>query len=138
MALSNSPILLILSTTFATIFIASGINAFVRPQHALSFFELPYPTNSMTNSSTNRDLVDALLAIYGVRDIFMGLAMYATAYYQHKKSLGWIMIAGSAVAFVDGWVCQTYAGKGEWGHWGYAPMLTIVGSLLLGVMNRHF
>jgi hypothetical protein len=54
----------------------------------------------------------------------------------HRKSLGWILLAGSAVAFVDSAVCRAQVGKGEWNHWGYAPMLTAIGSVLLGVLDR--
>ncbi len=60
----------------------------------------------------------------------MGLAMYAAAWTGEKKALGWITLAASAVAVADGAVCW-HAGKGEWGHWSYAPTLTIIGCLLL-------
>ena len=65
----------------------------------------------------------------------MGLAIYATAYFGDRKSLGWILIAGSGVAVVDGAVCWAN-GKGEWNHWGYAPMLTVAGGLSLGVLDQ--
>jgi len=128
MAISQSFLLVIASTIFGTIFIAGGVNAILRPEHALSFFELSYPS-----VPSLRPVIDALMLVYGVRDIFMGLAMYATAYFDNKEALGWIVIAGSAVAFADGIACKVYVGKGEWGHWGYAPMLTVVGGLLAGI-----
>lgn len=65
----------------------------------------------------------------------MGLAIYSAAYFGERKSLGWILIAGSAVAFVDGAVCRVMVGKGEWNHWGYAPMLTAVGGVLVGGLD---
>lgn len=74
----------------------------------------------------------------------MGLAIYATAYFangndgggrNNNKALGWILIAGSGVAFVDGGVCKGIVGKGEWNHWGYAPILAAVGLALLGVLD---
>lgn len=64
----------------------------------------------------------------------MGLAIYLAAYFGDRKTLGWILVAGSAVAFVDGAVCRA-EGKGEWNHWSYAPVLTAVGSVLLGVLD---
>ena len=115
----------LLSTIFATLFVGFGVNAILRPADALEFFELNAPTES-----AERELVNALLAVYGVRDIFMGVAIYASAYFGNRKTLGWIVVAGSAVAFADGAVCHLYAGKGEWNHWGYAPALTVVGGLL--------
>lgn len=121
-----STTLRVVSTLFGTIFIAFGINAMPRPESGLSFFEFDFPV-----SATDRNLVEALMVVYGVRDIFMGLAIYATAYLGNRRALGWIVIAGSAVAGVDGWVCKMYAGRGEWNHWGYAPMLMNIGGLLV-------
>ncbi|KAF8956417.1 hypothetical protein BDZ97DRAFT_1851855 [Flammula alnicola] len=75
------------------------------------------------------------MVIYGARDVFVGLAIYSAAYFGERKSLGWILIAGSGVAFVDGAVCRAQVGKGEWNHWSYAPILTAVGSVLLGILD---
>ena len=66
----------------------------------------------------------------------MGLAIYSAAYFGNRKTLGWILIAGSGVAFVDGAVYQAPIGRGEWNHWGYAPALAAVGIVLLGVLDR--
>ncbi|KAF8951613.1 hypothetical protein BDZ97DRAFT_1601123, partial [Flammula alnicola] len=125
---SQSPSLLIA----ASVFVGFGINAILRPRHALKFFEFEAPA-----SVSDKKLVDGLMVIYGARDIFMGLAIYSTAYFGDRKSLGWILIAGSGVAFVhvDGAVCRAQVGKGEWNHWSYAPILTAVGSVLLGVLD---
>ncbi|KAL8743377.1 MAG: hypothetical protein Q9190_004257 [Brigantiaea leucoxantha] len=129
--LSQSSSLRIVASVFATIFTGFGINAIMRPQNALEFFEFEPPA-----SASGQKLVDNLMVIYGVRDIFMGVAMYSAAYFGDRKTLGWIVIAGSGVAFADGAVCWAQ-GKGEWNHWGYAPILTAVGSLLLGALDRN-
>ncbi len=128
--LSQSPSLRIAASVFATIFVGFGINAIVRPDNALEFFEFQAPT-----LASDKKMVDGLMVVYGVRDIFMGLAIYAAAYFGDRQTLGWIMVAGSGVAFADGAVCKAH-GKGEWNHWGYAPMLTAVGSVLLGVLDK--
>lgn len=128
--LSQSPSLRIAASVFATIFVGFGINAMVRPDSALGFFEFQAPT-----SARDQKMVESLMVVYGVRDMFMGLAIYAAAYFGDRRTLGWIVVAGSGVAFADGAVCRAH-GKGEWNHWGYAPMLTAVGSLLLGVLDR--
>ena len=122
--MAPSPLLLA-AHAFATIFTAFGINAILRPSHALTFFEFSPPA-----STADAKLVDSLMAVYGARDIFMGLAIYAAAFFGTKKSLGWTLIAASGVAVADGLVCYSH-GQGEWNHWGYAPMITVVGSLLL-------
>jgi hypothetical protein len=128
MPVSTSSTTRIIATIVGTIPIAFGINAFVNPWHALSFFELSKPT-------INSDVAEALLLVYGARDVFMGLSICATAYYGDRRALGWILIAASAVAVFDGWVTKTYAGQGEWGHWGYAPALTGLGVVFLGAFD---
>jgi hypothetical protein len=127
--LSQSPSLPIAANVFGTIWIGFGINAILRPISALSFFEFEPPA-----SAADKKLVDSLMVVYGARDIFMGLAVYIAAYFGDCKALGWILVAGSGVAFVDGAVCWRN-GKGEWNHWGYAPMLGAVGGVLLGVLD---
>lgn len=126
---SQSPSLRIAASVIATICVGFGINAILRPGNALEFFEFEAPA-----SASDKKLVDNLMVIYGVRDIFMGVAIYVAAYFGERKTLGWILIAGSGVAFADGAVCWAQ-GKGEWNHWSYAPMLTAVGSMLLGVLG---
>ena len=128
--LSQSPVLPIIANVFGTISIGFGINAILRPASALSFFEFQPPT-----SAADRKLVDSLMVVYGVRDIFWGLVIYIAAYFGNRKTLGWILIAGSGVAFADGAVCYAN-GKGEWNHWGYAPMMAAVGGVLLGLLDR--
>jgi hypothetical protein len=127
---SQSPSLRIAATIFATIFVGFGINGILRPRNALEFFGFEAPS-----SAADKKLVDNLMVIYGARDIFMGLAIYSAAYFGDRKALGWILIAGTGVAFVDGTVCRAQVGKGEWNHWSYAPILAAVGSMLLGALD---
>lgn len=126
-SISQSPLLLLAGSAFGAIFVAFGLNAMIRPQHGLSFFPFTPPPPAA------QPLVDAITVVYGARDIFMGVAVWATAYWTQRKALGAILVACSAMAFVDGWVVMGLEGDGQWNHWGYAPMLTVVGSLLLGI-----
>jgi hypothetical protein len=129
MAPSQLPALRVAAYAFATIFTGFGINAMLRPTHALTFFEFNAPV-----AAADREMVDSLMAVYGARDIFMGMAIYSAALFGSKKSLAWILIAASGVAFIDGAVCWGH-GKGHWNHWGYAPMITAVGGILLGMFD---
>ena len=129
MPISQSPILTILSHAFATLFVGFGINAMIRPANALTFFEWHPPIQT-----ADLKVLEGLLAVYGVRDIFMGFALYAEGTWGTKKSLGWTLMAASAVAFADGYICFIH-GKGQMNHWGYAPMLTAVGALLAGLFD---
>lgn len=130
MAVSKSPYMLIAATIFATLFVGFGINGIVRPRSAFEVFEFDFPA-----SPADQKLVNSLMVLYGVRDVFMGAAIYSAAYFGTRKTLGLILIAGSGVAFVDGAVCRAQIGRGEWNHWGYAPALTVVGALLLGSLD---
>lgn len=127
--LSQSSALSTAGLLFGTICVGFGINATIRPENALSFFEFNPPA-----SVKDKQVVDSLMVVYGARDIFMGLATYAAAYSGDRKTLGLILIAVGGVAFVDGAVCWSH-GKGEWNHWGYAPVVTAVETLLLGVLD---
>jgi len=131
-ALSASPYLLTIANVFGFTFVGFGLNAILRPIPALAMFgELEYKPAS----PLDKKVIDTLMLVYGVRDIYMGVAMFAAAYYNHVQMLGWIMIAGSAVAFADGAICQRVIGHGQGSHWGYAPMLTAVGAVCLGLLD---
>ncbi|KAJ5099811.1 hypothetical protein N7532_006812 [Penicillium argentinense] len=131
MPLSQAGGLRLAASAFGTIFIGFGINAILRPDHALTFFEFAPPVGA-----ADHRLVDSLMAVYGIRNIFMGLAIYAAAFLGTSASLGLTLIFASAVAVGDGAVCWTH-GQGQWSHWGYAPMIAVVGSLLLGIFDRR-
>ncbi|KAL4807469.1 putative integral membrane protein [Aspergillus unguis] len=121
------------ASAFGTIGLGFGINAILRPDHALSFFELDYPT-----SPNEQALVNNLMYVYGARDIFMGIVTYIAAYYGNNKALGWTLLSVSGVAYADGLICWIN-GHGEWNHWGYAPVITFVSFLLLRIQtgNKH-
>ncbi|PNS20439.1 hypothetical protein CAC42_5889 [Sphaceloma murrayae] len=128
--LSQSSALLVIANILGTLTTGFGINAILRPDHALTFFEMAAPTGA-----ADRKLVDSLMIVYGIRDVFMGLAIYATAFYGARKPLAWCLMGLSGVAFTDGLVCYMN-GKGEWNHWGYTPLGVVVGALLLGAADR--
>lgn len=115
-----------LAFLFGAITIAFGANATFRPVPGLSFFELSAPV-----SPDAILLLQVLGPVYGVRDIFMGVAVWAAALFGSRKALGIITIALGCVAGVDGAVCKWVVGKGEWNHWGYAPLGIAFGAVIL-------
>ncbi|KAL9595712.1 MAG: hypothetical protein Q9219_006278 [cf. Caloplaca sp. 3 TL-2023] len=150
MPLSTLPYLELVASFYATIFTGFGILYFLNPAKGLSFFELPYPlpssskTSSSTKSPTNkkphppldaRQTLNAFAAAYGARDIFMGLAIYATAVCGTREACGWVVGAAGAVAATDGAVCRWMVGRGEWNHWGYAPVLVLLGGVMVGGLD---
>ena len=140
MTVSTFPYLELAASFYATIFIGFGFLWFINPPKALSFFELPYPQAS-SKISTKRDsdeakrTMDAISVVYGVRDIFMGAAIYAAALYGTRQALGWIVIAAACVAATDGAVCKFMVGKGEMNHWSYAPVMMVLGGAMLGAFD---
>ncbi|CRG86993.1 hypothetical protein PISL3812_04006 [Talaromyces islandicus] len=126
MAISQSSFIPFLSTIFAAIGTAFGVNAFIRPEHALSMFEFDYPT-----SADAKQLVDYLMIVYGVRDIFIGVALLSAVYSGNRKVLGWNLLGFAGAAFADGLVCKMN-GHGEWNHWGYGSFVAILGLLSAG------
>jgi hypothetical protein len=117
---------------FGTIWVGFGINALVRPDEAITFFEIEAPT-----VVSSKVFFDVIMAVYATRDIFVGLALYASELYGSRKATGLILLASSALAYADGVICKVIVGKGEWNHWGYAPMITAVGVLAVGALDNH-
>ena len=124
----SSPISLVtLGGLTGAIPIGFGINLLLRPAHGLSFFEIPFP------SSTSADFVTvaALTQAYAVRDIFMGVAIFAAAAHGARRSLGWILLATAAVGVADGVVCLNFGTGAEMNHFSYAPIIALLGLGLL-------
>jgi hypothetical protein len=61
--LSQSTALRIAANVFGTIFVGFGVNAIIRPHHALTFFEFVPPADTLWDKA----LVDSLMIIHGVR-----------------------------------------------------------------------
>ncbi|KAK0746716.1 hypothetical protein B0T18DRAFT_412272 [Schizothecium vesticola] len=127
---STSPALLYTSHAISLTFLAFGLNALLNPSSALSFYLLAPPSASTPPSDAQA--VHSLLAAYGVRDIFMGLSLFSAGLFGTSKSLGLTLLAAAAVAVADGFVCQVYAGgEGVMNHWGYAPLVAMLGVAVL-------
>ena len=139
--LSTLPYLELVASFYATIFVGFGILWFVNIPMALSFFELSYPKTPSQKGPETKELIeakktiDAFAIVYGVRDIFMGAAIYAASLFGTRIALGWILVAAGSVAFTDGAVCKFMVGKGEMNHWSYAPVLVLLGSVILGALD---
>ena len=141
MILSALPHLELAASFYATIFVSFGLLWFVNPPTALSFFELPYPESctskgpAMVEMADAKRTMDAISVAYGARDIFIGAAIYAAALCGTREALGWIVVAAAGVAFTDGAVCKVMVGKGEMNHWSYAPVMTVLGGVMLGAFD---
>jgi len=131
-ALSASPYLFTIANIFASTSIGFGLNAILRPIPALAMFgELEYKPAS----PLDKKVIDTLMLVYGVRNLYMGLAVFAAAYYNHAQMLGWLLIAGSAIGFADGAICRKVIGHGQGSHWMLVPMFSAVGAVCLGLLD---
>lgn len=80
--ISQSSSLLIATNIFAAIFIGFGINAIVRPESEIEFFEF-----QCMASKADKNLIDGLMVAFGVRGIFIGVAIYCAAFFENRKSV---------------------------------------------------
>ncbi|KAL1601572.1 hypothetical protein SLS60_006487 [Paraconiothyrium brasiliense] len=123
MPLSTSPILRIPATFFGIVFLGFGVAYTLYPRAA-------YPTIGLPSPTTPRDaeIVDAIMVLFGAKDLFVGLSILAATWLGNRKVAGLLLMAGSGCAAVDGWVVNRFTGEGEWNHWGYGVVMGIVGS----------
>lgn len=128
---SRSPILKLIAYLFAICSFGYGVNAIINPVFALSLFGLEYPRQF----EPNKTAIDALMLIYGIRDVYMGVAMLAAVYYGHSGIIGWLTIATGGIAVADGAICYYIAGNGYWNHWTLSPVIFVVAGAFLGAFD---
>ena len=106
-----------------------GINALFRPAFASQAFDVPEPT-----LPKDRDVVESLGIVYGIRDVFMGLGICSAVYYRETRTLGVMIVLASGVALVDGLASRVNGGAAG-KHWGLVPVLVGVGATVLGAFD---
>jgi len=131
MPLSHSKPLYYLAQSFVPILLGFGLNSIFRPQAAYQLLgELPTPS-----STNDTRIVNSLMILYGAKELVQALGVFLVGSYGSKRALGWMVLASCAGAFVDGWVVKDLSGGGEWNHWGYGSLFSIVGVLLTGILD---
>ena len=128
--LSQHPIVYFLGLAAGAIAVGFGINVFIRPHHAISFFEIEQPSGV-----DGKDFFDLIIPVYGIRNIALGGTVLAAGYRKDHKLMGWNILSFAVAAVVDGIVCWR-RGHGQGRHWGYAPQLAILASVLMGAFDR--
>jgi len=131
-ALSASTYLPAIVSIFGIMCTGAGFNAILRPKPALSLIGwLEYKPAS----PLDKKVIDTLILIYSMRDIYMDLAEIGAAYYNNVQVLGSVMIAGSAVAFADGAICRKMIGHSQGSHWILASIMTAFGAVCLVLLD---
>jgi hypothetical protein len=127
MGISRHPALLWVASFFSTIFLGFGCAYMIWPREAFSTFGFPSPT-----TRTDLELMDAVMVLYGAKDLFVGVSTLAATWLGNRKTTGVLLVAGSLCAGVDGYVVNRFTGTGEWNHWGYGSVMGVVGLALMG------
>jgi hypothetical protein len=79
--------------------------------------------------------MERIMVLYGAKDVFIAIAIFASTWFGTRKSAGMILIAGGACAGVDGWVVKQEAGTNEWNHWGYGSVMVGLGAVMMGFLG---
>lgn len=128
---SQSPYLPNAAAAFACFPALVGFAGLFEPRLVLAgAFEFELPA-----SAKDQKLVDSLMRLFCVRDLFLGGVALAAWYYEDNRTLGAIMLMGSGVVFTDGAVNQHQTGAGGWKHWPFVPVMAGIGAGLLGWLD---
>ncbi|RMY72609.1 hypothetical protein D0864_10387 [Hortaea werneckii] len=87
----------------------------LKPEIVPSTFESKFPLGF-----EDRKLAISITRLMAVRDTFLGGAILVPWYYQDNKTLGIMLLMGSAVLAADGFIQKAQAGRGQWVHWSTA------------------
>ena len=113
---------------------AIGTVALTRPDLALRLIDFPDPPEK-----DKKVLTHGLMQYVGARGVAVGLTTLAIWWYGRgteigTKLLGVAQLGLTFVVSVDGLVSRKVIGKGEWNHWGFAPVSLGIGVGLLGLV----
>ena len=120
-----------ISTLFSAIFLAFGLTYMLSPRTGYSFFGF---TSSPT-TSTEWAMMERVMVLYGAKDVFVSVAIFATTWYGTRRSAGLVLVTAGACAGVDGYVVGKEAGMGECNHWGYGSAMVVLGCVMMGVVG---
>lgn len=131
MPLSRHPALRYAATFFSAICLGFGITYMLYPQTGYSL----YGFSSAPSSASEWAIMERIMVLYGAKDVFIAVAIFASTWFGTRKSAGLILIAGGACAGVDGWVVKQEAGTNEWNHWGYGSVMVGLGAVMMGLVG---
>jgi hypothetical protein len=130
MGISHSPILRYAATLLGAITFGFGVNYVSNPESAYDIFEFP-----RMSIQSDQDIMNAVMILYGAKDLFMGIAIWASVWLGTRKSAGLILMASSGAAGIDGYIVNKMTGGGEWNHWGYGSVMMVLGLVMTGIVG---
>lgn len=93
MGISKHPIFPWIATIFGTIMFGFGVAYTCFPRDAFSTFGFPSPT-----TPADLKLMDAVMILYGVKDLYMGISVWATTWLGSRRLAGLLLFAGALCA----------------------------------------
>jgi hypothetical protein len=118
------------SLFLGTVTIGFGLHYVFFPRSAFNNFGFSAPSSA----SPDLELLDNILVLFGAKDIFVGVSIWAATLMGSRKIAGINVLALGLCAALDGWVVKNSKGAvpgGEWGHWGYGSVALGVGAAML-------
>lgn len=104
-----------------------GINATLRPENHLRSLGFPVPSDPQAKTFSH-----ALMRIWGVRNISVGLLVALLWTTGDERLLGKGLCAALSLPITDGFVSRLVIGGGELQHWAFPPVLLVMIAGLFG------
>lgn len=122
------------SLLLGTIVFGFGLHYTLFPRSAFHNFGFAAPSYLSSTTSSELALLDNIMILFGAKDLFVGISIWAAALSGNRKVTGINVLALGLCAALDGWVVKRSKGVvpgAEWGHWGYGGFTLGVGVALL-------
>ncbi|RGP63967.1 hypothetical protein FSPOR_8295 [Fusarium sporotrichioides] len=123
----SHPIIFNGSLGLGLMLVSLGLNATIRPVAHLRSLEFPVPTEPQA-----RKLSHALMRIWGIRNISVGLLVVLIWTTKDETLMGTALAIALGMPITDGFVSRLITGGGELQHWVFPPVLVVMIAGLFG------
>ena len=94
-----------------------------------------YGFSSTPTNAADWAVMERVMILYGVKDVFMAAAIYTSTWYGTRTNAGLVLMAAGAAAGADGYVVGKEAGANHWNHWGYGSVMIVLGAVMTGLFG---
>ncbi|THZ06458.1 hypothetical protein D6C95_02407 [Aureobasidium pullulans] len=128
---SQSPLAINTAAGFGVFQLTLGLTGILRPYVMLNVWEV----DTSVIAAKEKNLIEALIQLYGLRNVALGLMIVAVRSFADSRTLGSVVMCDLIAAFGDGFLQKRLTGGGEWKHWSFLPAGAGLGMLLLGYFD---
>ncbi|THW45521.1 alpha/beta-hydrolase [Aureobasidium pullulans] len=114
---SQSPLAINTAAGFGVFQLTLGLTGILRPYVMLNIWEV----DTSVIAAKEKNLIEALIQLYGLRNVALGLMIVAVRSFADSRTLGSVVMCDLIVAFGDGFLQKRLTGGGEWKHWSFLP-----------------